>query len=247
MDGISGITIGKSSEITHKDASYRELVEDWDTFYTTFKKTEKYLKPPITSNKALEKEAASLKKKLKKRGFEISYDSICFAPDEERLQNSTGGRTFQGHVFMNKKNRKDPHFRYIMLHEMHHASGTSNEGYTETLALEAAASLGLEEKSFEPVVYNRLARIVQKSVDLKARNDELPEKYQSKVDEILSTPLYKGYRRNPRQDILHEYGLVPYVKLKRAMKRDSNSVRMDEGSVRIKNLKKLWRKAHGNS
>ena len=247
MDKMPGITIGKSNKITYEDASYKDLVADWDAFYGAFEETKKHLKPPVKSNEGLEKEAASLRRKLGKLGFDLSYDSICFAPKEEKLQDSTGGRTFQGHVFMNRTNRKDPHFRYMLLHELHHASGTSNESYTEVLALESSSSLCPEEKSLEPVVYNRLARIVQKSLDLKARNEEVPEECKIKVDEILSTPLYTGYRRDSRQDILYEYGLVPYVKLKRAIKRGSNSARMQEGTVEITNIKKLWMKAYGNS
>lgn len=245
--GSSGIRISKSGEITHEDANYEELIGDWDAFYGAYGETKSLLKPPIKSNKSLEREAALLKKKLGCLGFDLSYGSICFASGEEDMEDSTGGRTFQTHISMNKTHRKDPNFRYTILHEMFHASGADAESYTETLALEAAASLAMEDVTFEPVVYNKMARFVQKSLDLKARNHEIPEKYRKKADEILSTPLYTGYRRGQRQDILHEYGLVPYVKLKRAMKRDSNSVRMKEGTVKIKNIKKLWRKAHGNS
>ena len=92
MDKISGITIGKSNEITYEDANYKDLVADWDAFYGAFEETKKHLKHPVKSNEGLEREAASLRRKLGKLGFDLSYGSICFAQRRKnfRIQLAAG-------------------------------------------------------------------------------------------------------------------------------------------------------------
>lgn len=190
---------------------------------------------------------------LKNLGWEkTGYATIGFLPMKPRWDGET---LINGDVKMSDwwNARKSAAFYNCVTHEIIHASGVDDESATDILATEACSQLAMGgDKKYEAAALRRIFGWLYWSMEIKANEEGVPKRWKKDFENTTHLKLrtengrfkidYSGfgddvfehydegekcYHLGYNLDICKQYGLTPYLKLKKAEKSRKTLVPID--------------------